>query len=635
MVVVYDVETLKGVFTLVSIDKDTNEIYKFVIHPERNDLDKLVEHLLKLKGQIGFNNISFDYPIIHFILTNYKSWKWVNPQVIITEIYNKAQELIEEQNRSEFAPTPVNERAWKIPQLDLFRMWHYNNSARATSLKALEISINFPNVMESSIHHSQENITLEQVEDILEYNLNDVQATLEFYKLSKDKIQLRKDIQKKYGLRCINFPDVKIGEQLLLNAYSNKTEQNRWEVRKQRTHRDKIIFKECILEKITYETKKFQNLLTKMYNTAVTETKGSFHEEIIFDGIKLTYGTGGIHGCAASGIYSPNENQILKSADVASLYPAMGIENDFYPEHLGTVFCEVFNNMRDERIQAKNSGEMTISDGLKLGLNGAVGKSNETNSFLYDPYFNMKITLNGQLLLTKLIEMLEVNIPGIKFIMVNTDGFEVLINKDQEELYYNICKEWEKFSKLILEFQDYEKMVIADVNNYSAKTTKGKYKYKGRFEIDKMVGNEKAYHKDNSFRIVPIALSKFFFENIPIEETIFNHQDIYDFCGRQKFKSDSYGETHTLEKISSWEYKTSIKKEQKNVRYYISNTGSTFTKKYTKGNSSGIHIGYFITVFNKYIKKPMKEYDLDYRFYIESCNKEIRNILNDNQLKLF
>jgi hypothetical protein len=38
-----------------------------------------------------------------------------------------------------------------IRQLDLFKMWHYNNAARSTSLKALEISMNFNNVMECRI----------------------------------------------------------------------------------------------------------------------------------------------------------------------------------------------------------------------------------------------------------------------------------------------------------------------------------------------------------------------------------------------------------------------------------------------------------------------------------------------------
>ena len=632
MVEIYDIETFASCFTYTGIDRDTGEISTFIIHPEKDETENLIRHMLSLSGMVGFNNIAFDYPVLHYLIQNRK--KWTTTEQTINELYYKAQELINEQVRSEFAPTPVSERQWLVPQLDLYRLWHYNNPARNTSLKALQISLNFPNVMESPLHHTTQNITLNQVQEILEYNLNDVEATLDFYGKSKEKIQLRKDLLTRYSLKCINFPDVKIGEQLLLNNYSSATDQDKWEVKTWRTQRDRIAFKDCIMEKIQFKTKKFQRLLDKMLSITVTETKGSFSEKIIFDDIKLTYGTGGLHGCTRAGVYSPKEDELLKSADVASLYPSIGITNGFYPEHLGPIFCRVYENMLKERMVAKRNKEMTISDALKLAANGAYGKSSEKNSFLYDPIYTMKITLNGQLLITRLIEDLE-EIPNIKFIMVNTDGFEVLIKKDQEELYYSICKKWEEFSKLVLEFADYEKMVIGDVNNYSAKTTDGKYKFKGRFEIDKMVGNERAWHKDNSFRIVPIALREFFYNNIPVEETIANHQDIYDFCGRQKFKSDSYGEIHTMTQMingNGWFNK--IEKQQKNVRYYIANNGSTFIKKYTKGSQEFIHKGYTVTIFNKYFKKDMKDYGINYQFYIDECNKEINNILNP-QLDLF
>jgi len=48
-------------------------------------------------------------------------------------------------------------------------MWHFNNKARKTSLKALEISMNYPNVMEMPISHTKENIALEEIESILAY----------------------------------------------------------------------------------------------------------------------------------------------------------------------------------------------------------------------------------------------------------------------------------------------------------------------------------------------------------------------------------------------------------------------------------------------------------------------------------
>ena len=63
------------------------------------------------------------------------------------------------------------------------------------------------------------------------------------------------------------------------------------------------------------------------------------------------------------------------------------------------------------------------------------GKSNDEHSFLYDPLFMMCITINGQLLLTMLIEEITLNIPDCKILMVNTDGFECRFHKKYINIY--------------------------------------------------------------------------------------------------------------------------------------------------------------------------------------------------------
>lgn len=162
-----------------------------------------------------------------------------------------------------------------------------------------------------------------------------------------------------------------------------------------------------------------------------------------------------------------------------------------------------------------------------------------------------------------------------------------------------------------------------------AVTDKGKVKYKGAFELDKVVGSEPAYHKDNSFRIIPLAISEYFTKKTPIVETIKNHTNIYDYCGRQKFTRDSYGMVHFLE-----ENEAKAEKQQKNVRYYISNKGATFYKYYNKGTNEIINKDYQVTIFNNYVEKPMKDYNINYNFYIRECYKIIDQI-EDKQLSLF
>lgn len=166
-------------------------------------------------------------------------------------------------------------------------------------------------------------------------------------------------------------------------------------------------------------------------------------------------------------------------------------------------------------------------------------------------------------------------------------------------------------------------------NNYISVYDNGKTKHKGAFEYDKVVGSEPAYHKDNSFRIVPLAISNYYVKGIPIEETIYNDTNIYDFCGRQKFNRDSSGE---IQYVKGFE--NIIEPQQKNVRYYISKSSKTFVKRYTKGSIEIINKGYQVEIFNKYIEKPMKEYNIDYSFYITEAYKII-DIIEDKQLTLF
>jgi hypothetical protein len=75
-------------------------------------------------------------------------------------------------------------------------------------------------------------------------------------------------------------------------------------------------------------------------------------------------------------------------------------------------------------------------------------------------------------------------------------------------------------------------------------------------------------------------------------------------------------------------------KLDRTTRYYISNNGGILLKEFDKDRSSGVNVGYNATLFNKYIEKPMSEYDLNYKFYIAEAYK-IKNTINNGQLTLF
>ena len=299
---VYDIETLKSCFTYTAINIDTNETVQYVLHIDRDDLDELMNHLLLCKGQIGFNNINFDYPIIHYLMLNYKKWQYtLDTNQIIKLLYNKAQDIITQQSSKNFTTiVAIPNKEVKIPQLDLFKLWHFNNKARSTSLKSLEIAMNMPNVMEMPISHTRDDIKESEIKSILEYNLNDVLATLEFYKRSLGKIELRKGLIQKYNLPCLNFPDTKIGEELTLKLYCEATGKDIWEVKKMRTDRPIIHLKDCIFNYIKFNSKELNNFLELLKSKSIKETKGELKYSVIYKGFKYDFGSGGIKSVSSS-----------------------------------------------------------------------------------------------------------------------------------------------------------------------------------------------------------------------------------------------------------------------------------------------------------------------------------------------
>ena len=554
-------------------------------------------------------------------------------QEVAQKLYNKSQEII----GKEFSV--ISDKNKYIKQLDLFRIWHYNNKARATSLKDLEIAMRMKNVEEMPIHHTHWCKEGDEIQ-ILSYNKNDVEATYNFllttlgkteYSLykGKNKIELRQKIKAKFGIPCLNYPDVKIGEQLILNLYCNKTGNNLYDITKRGgTSRSKIALKDCIPKWANFETKEFNSIKKEFQNTVISNIKGEFSKSLIFHDTKLDYGTGGLHSCIKSGIYNADDYWTIIDEDIGSLYPSIAIQLGIYPEHLGNQFLDIYDTdivsvRLSEKRKPKKERDMVIMEGYKLAANGIYGKSGEETSPLYDPLYTMKTTVGGQMFLSLWTEKLVKAIPEIKFIQHNTDGITYLCPRKDVNKVKEIGEEMTSLTGLYIEDNVYSKFVVRDVNNYLAVYESGDIKYKGCFEIDK------EYHKDPSMRIVPISLKRYYIDNIPIEQTIRNHTDIFDFCLRLKTNSKSTPYFKYLEngKIIS-------KKLDRTTRYYVSNSGGIITKQFDESRISGVNVGYSVTLFNKYIEKPMNEYKINYNFYIAEANK-IKNAVYDGQLTLF
>jgi prophage maintenance system killer protein len=624
---IYDVEQFPNFHCCTFMDRDdTEDIRQFVIYNEdQNDTVAYYEFLKnEVSGLIGFNNVNYDYPMIHFFMSLIRSNPDLKerPDSLNMFLYEESHRVI----KAEYSA--IYEKNVKIPQLDLFRIHHFDNKNKRTSLKAVEIAINFENVQDIPFDESHD-IVFDEVDSVLEYNLNDVTATRKFYLLTVDMIDMRKRLGNRYGINLRNANDPKIGQEIFGRQIARKKGFQYRYLREMRTYRHTINIGECILPYIQFQSKEFSVLLEDLKQTEITTTYDAFEKSVIYKGARYDYGTGGIHGCIQSGIYEEDELYTIIDIDVKSYYPNLAIRNNFYPHHLGPEFVQVYSELFEQRLQAQRDGDKATNSGLKLALNGACGKSNDKYSLFYDPKFFITITVNGQLLLSMLAEKIVDNIPTAEILQANTDGITIRILRSEHNNLIRICEWWETLTSLTLEYATYSKMVIRDVNNYLAVTVEGKAKYKGCFEIIPMQNGAIAYNKDWSMRVVAKALDAYYRFGTPINEFIRNHRDIYDFCLGFRARKE-----WNLYRIYIDDNTRKEQKLQRTIRYYISTPGDSLIKIDENGHGIQLEAGYASTLFNQYEEKDWDSYKINYNYYISQANK-IKNAVYDGQLIMF
>lgn len=627
---VMDYETLSNCFIAVFEDIKTEHTEVFVIHESQNDILELVEFLQENissdEWHVSFNGLGFDSQITEYILRNKDSIVHNTGEVIAKWIYGKAQNVISRQNAGEFLE--FSPRDLQINQVDVFKLNHWDNNAKRSSLKWIQYTMDWPNIIDMPIHHT-ETIVAEQIPEIIRYCINDVKSTKQIMKLSKEQIGLRKTLTEEYGINLFSASEPRISKELFLHFLSQKLEVKKWDLRQARTHRARITVKNIILPYIEFKTATFQNLLNKFNEVVIYpgETKGGFKYSVQYKGVKTDYGLGGIHGARSTKVYESNEDMVIMTSDVTSFYPNLAIRNKWAPAHLPKdEFCDLYEWFFEERKKIPKSDPKNYV--YKIILNSTYGLSNDENSFLYDPEFTMRITINGQLSLTMLYEMICEEIPNAIPLMQNTDGLETMIPREYVDKYMDICKRWEDITQLQLEHDTYSKIILGDVNNYIAVTEDGKSKCKGRFEYSNL-----ALHKNKSFLIIPKAIHAYFVDGIQPEDFLAANQNIFDYCGGVKIKGD--WEFYQLGIMHGDPFMYLL---QHTIRYFVSKSGSKIIKRNnTDGREIQVEAGKWMqTIMIDYQEKEFSEYDINFKYYLDNIYKEIRSLEPvNNQLSLF
>ena len=134
-------------------------------------------------------------------------------------------------------------------------------------------------------------------------------------------------------------------------------------------------------------------------------------------------------------------------------------------------------------------------------------------------------------------------------------------------------------------------------------------------------------------RIVPLAVKNYFVYGIPVEQTIKENRDIFNFCMQLKTNSSSTPFFRHL-------IDGNIVDEQlgRMTRYLMtkkSKDSGILIKRFEDGRITGVNVGYSVKLFNKaYHLDNWDDYGLDYQFYITEANKLI-NPLIMKELDLF
>lgn len=453
-----------------------------------NNSDALKRYYNKHKDEIwvGYNSRNYDTFIMKSILLGLNPKK-TNDDIIVRGL--KGWQISREFKKKKFLDFDIYTKN-SLKTLEGFM----GNDIRET-----EVDFNTPR-----------KLTPKEIRQTIKYNIHDVEQTIEVFRRNKylyeSQIQL---------IETFDMPIDMIGlTQAQLTANILECEF------KERNDEFKIKLVDTLhLNKYKYAKEWFENPSNLDY-------KKTFDMKVC--GVPHQYGWGGLHGCPEEPLHVKGK---LFHVDVTSYYPSMMIIYGFLTRNSKNPdrYPEIYNY----RIELKKQGKKKEQAPYKIVLNGAYGMTKDKFSSAYDPRQANNICINGQLMLTDLLEHLE---PYITLIQSNTDGLIVLVNDEKNvDKMKDICHRWEHRTGMGLEFDEIDEIFQRDVNNYCFRFTSGKIERKGAWlmELDDL---------NYDLPIINKALVDYMMNGIPIEDTINNCNKLKEFQKIVKISSNyKYG----------------------------------------------------------------------------------------------
>ena len=522
------------------LDIETNTIYQIWGVPE---IAEFIEtHLADI--WVGFNSENYDKILAHGMITG----KITTPE--------KAFEVSNSIIKSQDDDTPLYITLAKLGIDDYYQskilMYDVLGDGAFFSLKQLEGFLGM-DIVESVVPFDLDRpLTDEEKRNVEKYNRADLYGTLERFKQRKNTFKTKMLLVKEFGLP-VNYickTNAKLTETILLSqnkGVNTRLKKNfqlcdlpvNWDIPELKQIYEFFIEALHELEIHKWETKKCD------------KKKLSLVIDIL--GVEHTFALGGVHGGIKNYICRPEDNKKIVWVDVSSLYPNILVQWDLLSRQIDKRGVEAFRNMVQVRMDIKakmhNEGlskeeKKALKDQAaryKLILNTTSGCMKDRFKKIYDPEYNTKMCMLGQLSLMDLVFRLK-NAPrkskpswaradGVtdtnvgdyfKLIQSNTDGIALeLLTDDAEATIDEVCKGWEKDWRFSLEKTVADNLYEKDVNNYVFKDSDGKVKVKGAYVTKYDEGNEQ-----DTLAILAQAVVNYFLEGTDIRTTICNPENL-------------------------------------------------------------------------------------------------------------
>lgn len=633
---------------------------RFVLYEDDDtDLFSLLYWLQQKADYFGYNNKKYDRLMLSALLMYYNQFD--KPSKLITFLYETSQRVIRSSNNDtlwtdNFTSLILrNNVAFRdLDLFQIFRLDHYHKSLKQTSINIKwynlkeytmppigdldrhyyherlpeakgmtdrELNIHYRNVFERFIPK-------EYLNEMADYNDNDVYIVAELIRMNQEEVLLRYRISEEYKVDVYSASRSTIADKVIVKLYSKFTGLHPKAFIDTKTIRRKIVVSEILSDKIAFSTPELNDILSDIRSLTLRGEKGEFDREFTFMGTSYTIATGGLHSNEIPAVYVENSDSIIVDRDVASYYPNMIRSLKVCQKHLiPKAWFRIADTIVDERLEHKHLAKdksldvmerdkhATAAACLKIVANaGIFGKMGSEKSFLCDKKAMYQVTINGQLFLLMLIEKLE--LAGIHVISANTDGIVTIVPRELEQTADDICHWWEKHLGLELEFTYYTKYVTEGVNSYLTVKRGGSSKFKGRMNPKMFLEDlSKGYNSP----IVAKCVTEYFINGTPIMETLRNAKSILDFC-----RTQNVNHKYRLEFTHVVDGKIRTDVVQRNTRFYISSTGGTLMKVESMGwnerneeqvKKSSLCAGQRVSICNTVDDTDISELNVNYLYY--------------------